>query len=304
MTQRPAPPFGGNPFFNALIKATQDQAFLGKIADSTQPALRRFLNRGNNRGLKRFLNGTWVGHPLHPVLTDIPVGAWTMAAIFDALALTTRDKSFAKAAAVCVGVGIGGAVAAAAAGLADWSDTDGRPKRVGLIHATCNSAATIAYAASLAVRRSSQPLGAFLGFSGYALATLGAGLGGHLVYGEGIGVNHAVADDLPIKFRPVMRAADLLEKTPHRVSLHGRNIVLVKYDGEIYALLDSCPHLGGPLSQGKLEECSIRCPWHGSRFALEDGRVLEGPATLNAPTFATRLVNGRIEVRAFESESP
>ncbi len=227
-----------------------------------------------------------------------------MAAIFDAITLARRDDSFTRAADLSVSVGILGALAAAASGLADWSDTYGRPARVGVVHAATNTLALSAYVVSHFLRKRSRPQAILASFAGYGIAMLGAGLGGHLVFGETQGVNHATAEDLPLDFVRLLPLAELIEDKPHRASLNGRNIVLVRRGGHVYALLDSCAHLGGPLSQGTLEDCSIRCPWHGSRFSLENGRVLDGPATLAQPTLETRVVEGYVEVRAFASEAP
>lgn len=227
-----------------------------------------------------------------------------MAAIFDVITLIDRNSAMARAADISVDVGIAGAFAAAVSGLADWSDTYGRPARVGVVHATCNSIALTSYIFSHFLRKRSRTGGIVAAFAGLGMAVLGAGLGGHLVYGENQGVNHAVAEDLPMEFVRLLPLEELMENKPHRANLNGRDIALVRRNNEVYALLDKCAHLGGPLSKGEIEDCSIRCPWHGSRFSLENGRVLDGPATLNQPTFETRIVDGYVEVRAFAPEAP
>lgn len=244
-----------------------------------------------------------MGHPLHPILTDVPIGAWTMAAVFDVMTLFGR-REMDIAADISVDIGIVGATGAALCGLADWSETFGRPARVGVLHATCNTLALSAYVVSHFARKTSRTTGIIASFAGLGMVILGAGLGGHLVYGENQGVNHAAAEDLPVEFVRLLPLEELMENKPHRANLNGRNIALIRRGGEIYALLDSCAHLGGPLSQGTVEDCSIRCPWHGSRFSLENGRVLDGPATLNQPTLQARVVNAYVEVRAFEPEAP
>jgi nitrite reductase/ring-hydroxylating ferredoxin subunit len=144
----------------------------------------------------------------------------------------------------------------------------------------------------------------FTSLLGYAMATIGAGLGGHLVYGENQGVNHAVAENLPTQWIRLLPMDELMDGKPHRAKVKERDIVLVRHSGAIHALLDSCSHLGGPLHKGTVDDCSITCPWHGSRFALVDGHVLNGPATLNQPTFESRIIDGYVEVRAFSAEAP
>lgn len=245
-----------------------------------------------------------MGHPLHPVLTDLPIGAWTMACIFDAMHAFDKRTDTARAADVCVNVGILGAAGAALTGLADWSETYGRPARIGVVHATSNTLALTLYVASHFLRKQNRTAGKIASFAGYAMATIGAGLGGHLVFGEVQGVNHAAAEDLPTEWVRLLPADELMDGKPHRAKLKNRDIVLVRHQANTFALLDSCAHLGGPLSKGTVDDCSITCPWHGSRYSLKDGRVLDGPATLNQPTFETRISEGYVEVRAFSPEAP
>jgi nitrite reductase/ring-hydroxylating ferredoxin subunit len=133
---------------------------------------------------------------------------------------------------------------------------------------------------------------------------LGAYLGGHLVFSEQIGVNHAVEMSLPTDFKRLMPLTALSENKPQNAELNGVQLVLVRRGARIYALLARCTHRGGPLAEGTLEDETIRCPWHGSRFSLEDGNVIEGPATVPQPCFETRVVDGWIEVRAARAEAP
>jgi nitrite reductase/ring-hydroxylating ferredoxin subunit len=75
-------------------------------------------------------------------------------------------------------------------------------------------------------------------------------------------------------------------------------VLLLRRGERIYAIAETCAHLGGPLAEGTLDGLSVICPWHGSRVALEDGRVLDGPSTFPQPCFETRVHHGQIEVRA------
>ena len=84
--------------------------------------------------LKIFLNGTWVGHPLHPMLTDIPIGAWTLTILLDLIGLLLGFPQLGLASSITAGVGVAGALAAAAAGLADWMDIDPPEKAIGAFH--------------------------------------------------------------------------------------------------------------------------------------------------------------------------
>jgi len=253
------------------------------------------------RELKNLLHGTWLGHPLHPVITDIPVGAWSVALALDGVAGMTGNEDVGDAADISIAIGLAGAVGAAVTGATDWSDTYGRGRKIGLVHGILNLAATGLYAGSLIARRNgNRDTGVALSMLGYAIAGASAYLGGHLVFNEQIGVDHTATADAekPEEFTAVMNAADLPDEKPTRVEADGVAIVLVKRGDRIVALTDTCPHLGGPLSEGKLVDGAIQCPWHGSEFALDDGSVVNGPSTFPARCFQVRVRDGRIELRA------
>lgn len=229
--------------------------------------------------MRDFLHGTWLGHPLHPVITDVPIGAWTAAAVLDTYELVTDDKTFALGADIAVGVGFLGAITAAVAGLNDWNATSGKPKRVGAMHALVNLTATTCYAVSWYQRRNGcRRAGLTSALTGYAISAAGAWLGGHLVYHERIGVNHAPGE-LPDDFVPVMAESDLAENNPAKADTNGIPILLVRRGSRVFVLAEKCSHLGGPLAEGDFDAESVTCPWHGSKFALADGQVINGPST-------------------------
>jgi nitrite reductase/ring-hydroxylating ferredoxin subunit/uncharacterized membrane protein len=284
-----------------LVRTLGDQKSLDGLATPLQEAIRSLFEAAGAAGreTKKFLHGSALGHPLHPALIELPVGAWTLAAILDALELAglRRKGDFAGTA---IKIGLVGAVGAAVAGATDWSETDGRAKRIGLAHGVMNLTATALYALALPLRRRSRSKGIALSMTAFGVAMSSAFLGGHLSYGEQIGVDHtATADqDTPKKYVAVLDADELAENKPAKVTADGVAVVLVKQGDAIYALRDTCTHLGGPLSEGKLEGESIICPWHGSRFCLKDGRVLDGPAVFPERAFDVRVREGKIEVRA------
>jgi nitrite reductase/ring-hydroxylating ferredoxin subunit/uncharacterized membrane protein len=285
-----------------IPRAVGDQDWMDGFATPVQEAIRKLFEAAGKGGqeAKDFLHGKWLGHPLHPAVIDLPLGAWTMAAIFDVLEAAGAGKN-GKLADTAIKFGLAGAVVAAIAGATDWSETDGRAKRIGLTHGILNLTATGLYVISLVLRRRRErPAGISVGMAAYGLAMSSAFLGGHLTYGEQIGVDHtATADqDQPKDFTFVLDAADLQANEPKKVTAGDTTIVLVKQGDTIHALRETCTHLGGPLSEGKLEGDSIRCPWHGSRFCLKDGRVLDSPAVYPERTFDVRVRDGRIEVRA------
>jgi nitrite reductase/ring-hydroxylating ferredoxin subunit/uncharacterized membrane protein len=285
-----------------IINTVANQKWIEQSAEPLQKAVHGAFAGDAGREVKNFLHGTWLGHPLHPALTDIPVGAWTAALALDALEAMSGRKECGSAADLAIGVGLVGAVGSAITGITDWSETDGSARRVGLLHGVLNIAATTLYATSLVMRkrRRSRQSGIAMSMLGYAVASTAAYLGGHLVFGEQIGVDHTATANAgqPEKFMKVMPEADLKENKPTRVDAKGVAILLVRRKGEIYAMTETCPHLGGPLSEGKLVGDAIQCPWHKSELALEDGHVVNGPTAYPARCFDVRVRAGQIEVRA------
>ena len=281
------------------MDVVDEQHWLDRVAEPVQDRVLKALASGGEavRQVKNALHGVWLGHPLHPVLTDVPIGAWTVALMLDAVA-SGKPRGFSDAADAAVAIGVAGAVGAAATGVTDWAHTDGRPRRLGIAHALLNSLALGLYATSLVVRRrGARETGCTLSALGYGVMLTASYLGGHLVAKERIGVDHAGDRDRPRDFTRALADRDLSESHPRRVEIDGVRVLLVKRGGTIFAIGETCAHLGGPLAEGRLEGDSIRCPWHGSRFALSDGRVLDGPATFPQPCFETRVRDGYIEVR-------
>jgi nitrite reductase/ring-hydroxylating ferredoxin subunit len=280
-------------------EAIERQDRLRPVEDALQRAIAALFGAGGSSGraVKNGLHGTWLGHPLHPVLTDVPVGAWTVALVLDGLDARAGDRRWRRPADGALTVGIAGAVAAALAGLTDWQHTDGAPRRSGLAHAVLNTVALGLYTGSLLLRRrGARRAGRGLAGAGFGVLVASAYLGGRLVYHHRIGVDHAQRD-MPTGFGRVLPEAELREGEPRRAEVGGVGVVLVRHAGRIYALGEACSHLGGPLAEGEVRETSVVCPWHGSRFALEDGRVLDGPATMPQPCFETRVSDGYVEVR-------
>lgn len=249
------------------------------------------------RLLKNFLHGTWLGHPLHPAIIEVPIGAFTVTTILDIMGAARGTRRYAAGAEAALGIGLISATVAATTGLADWSHTDPPARRVGVLHALFNGSATSLYLASWLLRRRRQRSAATgTGIAGWMLLLIGAFLGGRLVYNHRIGVDHAQRGG-PEEFTAVFPEGELPESEMHRVEWHGVGILLVKQHGQIFAIGERCAHMGGPLSEGKLEDGAIRCPWHGSRFQLKDGKVIEGPSAYSQPCFETRVRDGQIEVR-------
>ncbi|MBX5459127.1 MAG: Rieske 2Fe-2S domain-containing protein [Thermogemmatispora sp.] len=281
------------------------QSFADRFGDSLQ-ALARVLTGGTQkppRFLKSLLSGTFAGHPLHPAITDIPIGAWTLTAIFDIiwLAAPTSNSWAARGALIGAIIGLIAALGALFTGLADWSDTYGAERTVGFYHGLLNTAAFLLYLVSFILRLLS-PLNeniaaAVLGFIGFVAILVAGYLGGDLVFVKGTNVNHTAWEAAGEDFEPVLPASSVEEGRLYRVTVASVPVVLLRRGEQYYAISATCPHAGGPLDEGTLDGDVVECPWHGSRFCVRDGRVLTGPATVPAPRYAVRVRNGQVELR-------
>lgn len=251
--------------------------------------------------IKDIINGTWFGHPLHPVFVTIPLGAWACTLMFDMFWLKRQDEISARGADLTMWLGLSGALVSAITGATNWVDTDGMEKRTGMLHALLNGGITVTNLASAILRLLRRRRAAItLATIGYAVALYSAYLGGELSFSDAIGVNHVAWEGGSDDFVPVMNEQDLLPGKPIRVDASGIPAVLYKEGRAIYAIAATCSHLGGPLDEGTVKEGIIYCPWHNSGFRLCDGSVANSPAVYAQPTFAVRVRNGKIELRRRE----
>lgn len=284
-----------------IVDAMARQDWLGQLSQGVQGAVRQLFEAGGAAGqqVADVLHGTPVGHPLHPALTDIPVGAWTAALVLDILEATQGRADLAPGADVAIGVGLAGALLAAPTGLSDWKELDAKPLRIGLVHGLLNLSAIGLYGASLLLRKDgARASGRGCAFAAYTLVVLAGYLGGDLVYRDQIGVSHAEPVWTTLRWTAALPDSSLPEGELRRVEIGGRRIVLARQNGRVFALEAACSHLGGPLDDGALEPGCIVCPWHGSRFDLATGEPIDGPAAIPQPCFATRVRDGQIEVQA------
>ncbi len=275
----------------ALVEGIERRQSLDEILGPLQRGGRRCLR---SKRLRTLLSGTPLGHPAHPMLVDVPIGFWTSAMVLDFTSVGQR-----KAARRLVGLGVLSAVPAMATGLSDWLDTDGAEARVGLVHASVNAAAVIAYATSWWARRRGGLAGLGWSLAGAATVTVGGWLGGHLAYGLGIGVDTNAFESGPEDW--TVAEGGLSESGgPGCVVADGVRIAAVAIDGDVLAMADRCSHRGGPLSEGHISGDCLVCPWHGSAFDLRTGVPMEGPASIPQPTYEARVVDGGLEVRRHE----
>lgn len=272
----------------------EQQEWLKPVEEGVQGALKKAFQEDDGAGkpVQSFLNGTWLGHPLHPVLTDIPVGAWSTALVLD----LAGQK---KAADAAVAIGLLGAAAAAVTGITDWKDTRQKDRRVGLVHGILNTVATALYGGSLLARKNgSRSTGKKLSYAGFAVVMASAWLGGEMVFKYRVGVDRSTEIKPPTDWTPVLPESELVENEPKQGNAAGLPVFLLKRRETIFAISNVCSHRGGPLSEGKLEGDCITCPWHGSTFNIKDGAVVNGPATHPQPRLELRVRDGQIEVKA------
>ena len=238
------------------------------------------------RFAKDFLNGSWLGHPLHALLTDVPVGSFTLLLIFDFF-----DQRVA--ADVCLALGILSMLAAAAACAADYTDTDDHPLMVATVHATVMVLTLVVFIVSMVLRLGQAP-GASrtvpfaLDVVGYLMLSAGAYLGGEVAYTLGNMVNrHGWRFFGPGKWQ-ALDVTDIPEGTLVKAKAGAQALVIVRNGETIMALHDSCAHSGGSLSGGKLVGGAVECPLHGSRFDMATGFRRRGPTDYDQPSFQVR----------------
>lgn len=183
----------GDTIFDRLVQTVQDLPLAEAIAKTLQPVIKNvFTSAPAAMAAKDVLQGRkWIGHALHPILTDIPIGAWMMAAVFDAIDGKNADSDAARLSDLCIGIGLISAVPTVLTGLTDWSATTGRASRIGVSHAASNAIATLLYGLSLSKRRTDRRRRVLLAHGGFGAMLLGGFFGGHLVFTEGAGVHRS-----------------------------------------------------------------------------------------------------------------
>jgi nitrite reductase/ring-hydroxylating ferredoxin subunit/uncharacterized membrane protein len=278
---------------NSAVGTLESVEALDPAALKLAEAVRNAVPIGARRDA---LSGTWLGHALHPFLTDVVVGSFVSATLLDLLGGDDGGHASER----LIEVGLATSAPTVASGVTDWAFTvlgDRRARPVGLAHASANLTASTLYAASLvARRRGARGRGKLLAAAGGAVLALGGFLGGHLSFTRGVGVNETTFDEGPGDWTAV-DAAGLEEGKPTSAMAGDTPVLLLTHGGHLHAIHDRCSHRGCALSRGVIEGESVTCPCHGSRFSLRDGSIERGPATAPQPVFETRERDGRIEVR-------
>ena len=274
-----------------LLDALEQQPWLDKAGNYLTELLQPLLDFPEARPIKDFLHGTWLGHSLHPVLTDLPIGFWSGSLLLDLVGA-------GRSAGVLSAAGSAAAVATAVTGVTDWTVTDGREKRLGLLHGLLNVAGLGLQLASLQARLGRRRLRAVsLSAAGLTVSTAAAWLGGELVFGRGISVNHDAWTAGPEKWTPVLDDSDLVDGAPRKVEVEGRAVLLYREGPRVFAMENACAHAGGPLDEGEARDGVVTCPWHGSQFRLRDGALVRGPSTFSQLRLQARIAKGQVEVR-------
>ncbi len=274
--------------------------FLDSIAEKVQPLVQRAVGKGGVT-VRNVLDGSPLQLPLHPALTDVPVGSWTAALLFDGLDAATDSRAMRSAADASLAVGTVSGVAAAATGLSDWRYLTGGSRRMGVAHGLLNAAGLTLSAASVILRATGRRnAGRWAFLIGYSLSGTAAHLGGELSYNYGLRVNRNVFEKPgPDDFTPILKESELPQSGVRRVETDGVGVLLSRNrNGEICAIAATCGHFSGPLEEGERVDDTIICPWHGSRFNLCTGKVINGPAVFPQSRYETRVRDGNIEVRA------
>jgi nitrite reductase/ring-hydroxylating ferredoxin subunit/uncharacterized membrane protein len=276
--------------------------FLDRIAEEIQPKVQEAVEAGGTTA-RDALDGTWLEVPLHPALTDVPIGAWTAALVFDGLDAATGSRAMRNAADASLAFGILGALGAAITGLSDWRYLRGGSRRMGAAHGLLNAIGLVLSVASLVLRAGGRRKAGRLAFlAGYSVSGTAAHLGGELSYNYGLRVNRNVFQGSgPDEFVTVLNEDELPPGGMRGIEADRARILLSRSSsGEVCAISSVCSHFGGPLDQGDREGDTVVCPLHGSRFDLCSGQVIDGPAVFPQSRYETRVHDGKIEVKAAE----
>ena len=279
---------------HALMERVNRATVLDAPAKKVAATVRGAIGPGR---FKDVLSGTYVGHAVHPVLTDVVIGTWTSALLLD----LAGGKRSHQAADRLLAAGVAAYPPTALTGITDWSDSepaDDGVRRVGALHATVNGTAFALQIASLAARRrGDRGRGIALSLAGNGLLGVGGWLGGHMSFAQGVGVDQTTFDPGPKEWTVALPVAVLRDGEPVAVPVGDTPVLVVRTEGRLRAVHDRCSHRGCSLADGRIDGDVVECVCHGSRFRLADGGIERGPATGPQPAYEVREREGRVEVR-------
>ncbi|MDQ1650435.1 MAG: hypothetical protein QOG60_2492 [Frankiaceae bacterium] len=285
------------PIPDAAVERIEGTEALDQPAELLAGVLNKVIPPGP---VKDLLSGTALGHPAHPMLVTVPIGAWTAVSVLDFFG----GKGAHDAARKLVAFGALAALPTAATGASDWADTMGAERRIGLVHAVGNYAALGVYGLSYLARRKHQHgKGKVLALIGVGLLSATGYLGGHLSYAYGVGVDTTAFQGAPEDWSDVAAENDVVEGQAQQVDLGGVPVLLTRSADRVVAIFDRCTHRGAPLHEGRIENGCVECPWHGSLFRLADGEIERGPASRPQPRLEVKIVGGRVQLRRTEARA-
>jgi nitrite reductase/ring-hydroxylating ferredoxin subunit len=278
-----------------VVEKVEQASWLDPVGDRLQGFIRTVLR---SERLRDVLHGVWLGHPLHPVMVQVPIAGWLGTALMDALPGQERGAT------VLLAAGNVAAIPTAIAGANDWSTLSRDQRRIGLIHAVSNGVSVgLSWASLVARLRGKHRVGRRLSLVAVGVAAGSAYLGGHLSYRQAGGVNHAAPwlRLLPTGWQDLGTVAEFVEGKPAVREVAGVPLLVYRHGERFTVLVERCAHHGGPLGDGEIVETGgepcVVCPWHGSSFRLTDGSVIHGPAGTNQPALQVQVVGGRVQAR-------
>ena len=278
------------------------QGWLDPVGETIQKAVGAFYDTlgAPGKSLKDLMHGTTVlGHPLHPAITDLPIGAWSVGVLADWLFVTT-GRVPAVAGDLGLAIGIAAAILAAMTGYTDHHETVGHERRAATVHGLTMTVVVMVELVSMGMRLWAPDVrmaAIVLATGAWLLAVVGGYVGGHLTFAMGTVVNHNAFFEGPMEFVRIGSREDFPEGEMRRVEAQGLPVVIMRREGLLHAIGAVCSHAGGPLQEGKLEGEVVTCPWHYSRFRFGDGKVVGGPATFDQPLLRVRERGGAVEVK-------
>jgi nitrite reductase/ring-hydroxylating ferredoxin subunit/uncharacterized membrane protein len=277
---------------------------------------------------KKIIEGRPLGHPVHPLISHLPLGLWLFALGLDIASLAMNDNAnwAVRGAYFSLLIGTAVAIVTVLTGFNDWfSIRDDHPaQKTAILHMLLMLPATLLFLVATvlhyrAIDALQVPVMALVFTAvAYALALVGGYVGGLLVYDDGIAVGRHRRDaDLPAHtlaepaasvetdgFAPIVPESALAEGATLRAQVQDTVVTLARADGKVYAVQEFCTHRCGPLSEGTIHGGEIQCPWHNSCFDLASGNPTHGPAKVPLKTFDTRIHNGIIQVRIQKPNAP
>jgi uncharacterized membrane protein len=188
---------------DALIEKIDKQDWLEDISRSAQKTIQKATHKSGTTAntLKKTLHGNLFGYPIHPIINDIPIGAWTASTVMDTMGMVTGRRSLDRGSNAAAAVGIVGAITAAMTGWADWSYTAGHVRRIGMFHALLNTVTMLIFGASLMTGQN-RGMRRILRLLGLTTLSISGYLGNHIAYRKGAVTRFSPPLESPDKMIP------------------------------------------------------------------------------------------------------